>query len=108
MVIVGKLRSFDGKLSIIAFHLREVECPEEADAFHMECRLAQIYYGKVRILQDSWNTDDWTPERSRPRRLRWSGDDPLQRHHLHFGAAWQAEPGYARSRRSHDAHDAVG
>lgn len=44
--VVGKLRKFDAKISIIAFHLREVEGPEEEKAFHMECKLAQLYYGK--------------------------------------------------------------
>lgn len=48
--VVGKLRKFDGKVSIIAFHLREVECAEEEKAFHMECKLAQLYYGKVELL----------------------------------------------------------
>uniref|UniRef100_A0A915PX56 Replication protein A C-terminal domain-containing protein n=1 Tax=Setaria digitata TaxID=48799 RepID=A0A915PX56_9BILA len=44
--VVGKLRSFSERLCIVAFDVREIEDKREIDAFHLEARLARLFYTK--------------------------------------------------------------
>ncbi|EJW85570.1 hypothetical protein WUBG_03519 [Wuchereria bancrofti] len=44
--VVGKLRSFNERLCIVAFDVREIEDKREIDAFHLEARLARLFYTK--------------------------------------------------------------
>uniref|UniRef100_A0A0M3IGQ4 RPA_C domain-containing protein n=1 Tax=Ascaris lumbricoides TaxID=6252 RepID=A0A0M3IGQ4_ASCLU len=46
VVVVGKLRSFNERLCIVAFDVREVEDRREVDAFKLEAKLARLYYTK--------------------------------------------------------------
>lgn len=47
MQAVGKLRSFNNRLSLISFHINEIENTEEVEIFQLEAKLANIYYNKV-------------------------------------------------------------
>ncbi|MFH4973367.1 hypothetical protein AB6A40_000076 [Gnathostoma spinigerum] len=46
VAVVGKLRSFDESLNIVAFDIREIDDLREVDAFRLETKLAELYYSK--------------------------------------------------------------
>ncbi|VDN91798.1 unnamed protein product [Brugia pahangi] len=55
--VVGKLRSFSERLCIVAFDVREIEDKREIDAFHLEARLARLFYAKDVLdiaLSEKW------------------------------------------------------
>ncbi|CAG9539505.1 unnamed protein product [Cercopithifilaria johnstoni] len=55
--VVGKLRSFSERLCIVAFDVREIEDKREIDAFHLEARLARLFYTKDVpdiVLSEKW------------------------------------------------------
>ncbi|VDK82524.1 unnamed protein product [Litomosoides sigmodontis] len=57
--VVGKLRSFSERLCIVAFDVREIEDKREIDAFHLEARLARLFYTKDVpdiALSEKWAT----------------------------------------------------
>lgn len=45
---VGKLRLFNNRLSLVAFHIRELIKREQIELFEYEAKLAHLYYEKVR------------------------------------------------------------
>ncbi|VDM29728.1 unnamed protein product, partial [Toxocara canis] len=55
VAVVGKLRSFNERLCIVAFDVREVEDRREVDAFKLEAKLARLYYTK------KWTRSNWRP-----------------------------------------------
>ncbi|VDN03864.1 unnamed protein product [Thelazia callipaeda] len=55
--VVGKMRSFSERLCIVAFDVREIEDKRELDAFHLEARLARLYYTKD--VPDLALTEKW-------------------------------------------------
>ena len=48
--VVGKLRSFDERLILMAFNIHEISDPKMADIHVREARLAQLYYEKVAVV----------------------------------------------------------
>ncbi|EFO19727.1 hypothetical protein LOAG_08766 [Loa loa] len=57
--VVGKLRSFNERLCIVAFDVREIEDKREIDAFHLEAQLAHLFYAKDvpnMALSEKWAT----------------------------------------------------
>uniref|UniRef100_A0A914C433 Replication protein A C-terminal domain-containing protein n=2 Tax=Acrobeloides nanus TaxID=290746 RepID=A0A914C433_9BILA len=73
---IGRLRSFDGRLNLVAFQIRPVEGEGEIEAFNLETKLAKIYYGVKnipdRLINNSMDEFRGTlfsaeaPDRSKP------------------------------------------
>uniref|UniRef100_A0A0N5AUF3 RPA_C domain-containing protein n=1 Tax=Syphacia muris TaxID=451379 RepID=A0A0N5AUF3_9BILA len=46
VMVVGKLRNFDNRLAIVAFDVREIDDKRELEAYHLEAKLAKLFYTK--------------------------------------------------------------
>ena len=56
MLAIGRLTSFDGKRSMTAYEVRQIdETSGEVEAFPLEAKLAKVYYGvQVYFRKNYW------------------------------------------------------